>query len=272
MDRRRVLQDDANSYMSNWFHLPQIVLLGFFYIRALFRLFLVPEYNSTFANNGEILYENHLGNYATLKQSPATWMVVSHMLMAIIWVFGTLTQKLLVWGMAKPDRRARYYSRIHSILGTTMCAIAVFGCIIGSVISYFDHKHLPMKWFFLTLPFTFVPAIIMTWISARNRNFINHRFWATTAFIGPCISGLWAEELIYRFGRQTSIGPWKGELLGTGIAITINLCGVALPAWFVRQRQLTSNKQRETSERNQELKSSKFVDGPATIPEGIKSE
>lgn len=237
MSRRHVLQEDANSWEGNWFHLPNLILLGLIYIRALWKLFLVPNYNAIIAVDGSSMYENHLGNYAVLKHEPATWMVVSHMIMAFIWTFGTLTQKLLVWGMANKDRRARTCSRIHAVIGTAMCTIGIFGCTVGGLIAYYGHNHAPMRWFLMLLPCSFLPSIIMTWWSARRRDIIDHRFWATAAFIGPCLSSLWAEELIYRLGRQTPIGPWKGELWGTGIAAVLHFSTVVLPAWLVRRRQ-----------------------------------
>ncbi len=269
MIRWKVLEQDASSKEGNWIHIPHIILLGLFYIRALVRLYLEPQYQITTININSSLYENHLGNYAILKKAPATWMIVSHMLMAIFWVFSTLTQKLLIRGMAKGSL---FYTRVHIILGTSMCIIGIFGCTIGGLIAYRDHGHSPMRWFLMLLPCSFLPSILATWISARKRNIANHRFWATTAFIGPCLSSLWAEEFIYRFGRQTFLGPWSGELWGTGIAAILHLLGIVLPAWIVRCRQLSSYQETKETKTQNEVDTLSFTDGAAPVPQRVKSE
>jgi uncharacterized membrane protein len=253
--RQTVLKEEAASREGNWFHLPQIILLAILYIQALLRLLINPEYRSTPLYNNHTMFENHLGNYAILKQAPATWMVASHMLMAIVWVLGTLTQKLLVWKMAKGERHALYCARVHAILGTVMCILSILGCSVGGLMAYRHHGHSPMRWFLMLLSTAFIPSIIMAWISAKKRDIINHRFWVTSAFVGPCLSSLWAWEFIYLFGRQTSLGPWNGELLGTGLASALHLLTIVVPAWLVRNRQMASCDQNRATSAPQEVKS-----------------
>lgn len=269
MIRQQILKQDASSIWGNWFHLPHMVLLALFYIKALVKLIITPQYQSIIVNTNHTMYENHLSNYAILKRAPVTWMITSHMLMAIFWVLATISQKLLVRAMANGYNLSR---KIHIILGTCMCAVSIFGCSVGGFIAYSDHNHSPMRWFLMLLPCSFLPSIIMTYINGKNRNIINHRFWATSAFIGPCLSSLWAEELIYRFGRQTQLGPWTGELWGTGIAGFLHIIVIILPAWFVRRQQLSSYQQGKNSETSDQDKTLILTDSAAPIPQRVKSE
>lgn len=269
MIKKTILSQDSLSIQGNWIHLPCIIFLIIVYFKALIKLLINSKYNSIIVNNHKI-YENHLGNYAIVKKAPVTWMIASHVLMATFWALATLTQKLLVWGMVKSDKRAKYCTRLHIILGTAMCIVGIFGCSIGGFIAYLDHNHTPMRWFLMLLPCSFLPSITLTWITAKKRNIIDHRFWATTAFIGPCLSSLWAEELIYRLGRQTPLGPWSGELWGTGIAATLHLLTIVLPAWFVRQQQLSSYNQSKTDKTTNQTDNVQLTDDAASIPQRVK--
>jgi hypothetical protein len=269
MIRQKVLEEDASSFVGNYIHLPHMAILICFYVRALFKLLMDPQYIGIAVKSENEMYENHLGNYAILKKAPETWMVASHMIMALFWVTGTLVQKLLVRGMAK---NLSIYRKIHIIMGISMCGVGIFGCSVGGFIAFRDHKHQPMRWFLMLLPCSFLPTIIMTWVSARKRNVINHRFWATSAFVGPCLSSLWAEELIYRLGRQTFLGPRGGELWGTGIATALHLLVVIYPAWLVSRDQLrryNKNKNTEISDKDSSLQ---LTNSSAPIPDRIKCQ
>ena len=59
MIRKKVLEEDASSFVGNYIHLPHIVILIGFYIRALFKLFMDPQYTGVAAKSENEMYENH---------------------------------------------------------------------------------------------------------------------------------------------------------------------------------------------------------------------
>jgi hypothetical protein len=208
---------------------PMLVLQLGLYVAATLRLVAEPAYAALDGAADPLLRENHLGNIAIMQSQPRAWLLAIHMSMAVFWVAGVLTQKHLVRRM--PDRQAR---RLHALLGVAMILFAVAGCLAGPMMAWHSHGHPAMRAFLLSLPVFFLPAIAMVWITARRRAWHEHRFWATTAFVGPALASLWAEALIYVLGRHTLLGPWKGELVGTAAAFVLAAVFVVRPAWASR--------------------------------------
>lgn len=224
---------------------PMLCVQLALYVVATLRLIAAPTYAALAGASDPLLHENHLGNIAIVHSQPRAWLLAIHMGMALVWVAGILTQKHLVARMARAlaGRRGDAYAlarRLHALLGSAMILAALAGCLAGPAMAWQAHGHLAMQLFLLALPCFFLPAIAMTWISARRRAWHQHRFWATVAFVGPGVSSLWAEALIYACGRLTPLGPYLGELVGTGSAFVLGALVIVVPAWRMRRAGLAA--------------------------------
>jgi hypothetical protein len=215
---------------------PMLILQLGLYVVATLRLVAEPAYAALEGASDALLRENHLGNIAIMQSQPRAWLLAIHMGMAVFWIAGVLTQKHLVRRMALALARrqgdaSRIARQLHARLGIAMILVAVAGCLAGPMIAWQSHGHAEMRAFLLALPLFFLPAISMVWITVRRRAWHAHRFWATTAFVGPALASLWAEALIYVLGRHTALGPYAGELVGTSAAFVLAAIVVVRPAW-----------------------------------------
>jgi hypothetical protein len=223
---------------------PMLCVQLVLYVVATLRLIATPTYAALAGTADPLLHENHLGNIAIVHEQPRAWLLAIHMGMALVWVAGIVAQKHLVARMARAlaGRRGDAYAlarRLHALLGSAMILVAIAGCLAGPAMAWHAHGHLAMQLFLLSLPCFFLPAIAMTWISARRRAWAQHRFWATVAFVGPGVSSLWAEALIYVCGRLTPLGPYLGELVGTASAFVLGALVIVVPAWRMRAATTT---------------------------------
>lgn len=238
-----VLSEDAADRAWNRVFLPTLVAQFLLYLVAAGRFARDPGYSALAGASAPELHENHLGNIAIVLAQPDRALLAVHLGMAVFWVGGVLGQKALLRAMSASlaDRDGPSYRRarnVHAVLGTALVAVALAGCVAGPIIAWQSHGHPAMKAFLLALPLYFLPAITMVWVSARRRRLADHRFWATAAFVGPAVASLWAEALIYVCGRHTPLGPWTGELVGTGSAFALSAWFVVRPAIVARRAQL----------------------------------
>lgn len=212
-----------------------IVQLGL-YVVAGGRLLAEPAYAALAGASDPALHENHLGNIAIMTSQPRAWLLAIHMGMALVWIAAVLAQKQLVDRMATTLTRReadahRLARRLHAGLGMTLVVVAIAGCLAGPTIAWQSHGHPAMRAFLLALPCFFLPSIAMVVVTARRRQWHEHRFWSTLAFVVPAVSSLWAEALIYLCGRHTPLGPHAGELVGTASAFLLGAIVIVRPAW-----------------------------------------
>lgn len=239
------VRQDAEEPVYRWVYRPMLLLQLGLYLFAAGRFLSTPSYAGLPGASDVLLHENHLGNIAIVASQPNPWLLGVHMGMAVVWVGGVLVNKELAHRLV---RHARVRSA-HRRLGALMCAVALAGCIAGPLIAWVSHGHPAMRLFLLLLPLYFLPAIALVWRTARQKRWPEHRFWVSVAFVGPAVASLWAEILIYTFGRYTPLGPWTGELAGTWTAFGLASLAVVWPAQraWQRERSLPSFARASTS-------------------------
>ncbi len=190
---------------------------------------------------------NHLGNYSIMRESPNWYLLVTHIIMALIWVIGWLVQITIVERMGHALEKSefkKYQNQkiFHRLIGRIIIIINVIGCCAGPIIAFLSHDHAPMRFFLMViLPLTFLPAFVKVWLTGKNsdmKSIVEHRFWTTAAIFGPVISSLWAPPLIWVFGHLTPIGPWAGELIGTLTGSILMILFVVIPAWLQYKKDL----------------------------------
>jgi hypothetical protein len=240
---RAALLDDATSSVFRWFYRPLLVVQLGLYVRGIALYALDPAFAVVGGEFDPQLHENHIGNYSILNGQPNRYLLGVHMGMALFWIAAVLFQKHAVRSMSSalegaasglPDSAGYRRHRIaHAVVGTLLCAVAFAGCIAGPLIAWQSHGHPPMRTFLLCLPLFFLPAITTVWVTGRRgaRAVQRHRKWANTAFVAPAIASLWAEAMIYAFGRLSALGPRRGELVGTSLAWMLVLAVVVIPTW-----------------------------------------
>ena len=251
------LAEEYSSWAWKWVFRPFVLLQFALYVAATWRFYGRWSagsgiYRHSGASDPD-LHVNHLGNYAIVDVEPNHLLLGIHMGMAVIWVGGLLVQKTVLRRMAeaidatgegrtKNSAAYRRYRRVHAVLGTTMCVAGLLGCVAGPIVAWQSHAHAPMQVFLLLLPLYFLPAIATTWITARRKRFHDHQMWADLAFLGPAVASLWAEALIYYFGRGTPLGPRIGELTGVSVAWVVSFALLVLPAYLRRRRAARSSR------------------------------
>ncbi len=244
------LAADSDSRAYRFVYRPLLLLQLALYVRGLFLFARTPTFEHVGGASDPVLFENHIGNLSHMASQPNRVLLTIHFVMATYWVGGVLAQKHLVSRMAgalgaldvQAGRAARdpaaykRYRQTHAVLGSSMCAIALVGCVAGPVIAWQSHGHPAMRTFLLALPFYFLPAIFHVWRTARQKRHRDHQLWANLAFLAPAVASLWAEALIYTCGRHTSLGTRLGELVGVAIAYTLTLVLLVLPFMLERRR------------------------------------
>lgn len=246
---RDTLADETESRSWRYAFRPMLLLQFGLYVAAIIRFWGNAGYDHVGGAGDASLHENHIGNLAIMAEQPNRWLLLIHLGMATYWVGGVLVQKHLLSRMAgaidarrvgAPRDPAAYkrYRRAHAILGSSMCLVAFAGCVAGPLIAWFSHGHAPMRTFLLLLPIYFLPAICLTWWTARRKRFRDHQAWADLAFLGPAVASLWAEGLIFVAGRHTALGPRLGELVGVSIAWIVASLLLVLPVWLRRRRAM----------------------------------
>lgn len=244
---RAALFDDASLLAYRWIYRPLLALQLALYVRGVVLYLAQPSFAQMGGAADPRLHQNHIGNYSIMRSQPDPALLAVHLGMATFWIAAVLFQKHSVGMMATalaagPDGKAsdpRGYGRVrrvHAVLGTVLCAVAIAGCIAGPLIAWQSHGHPPMRTFLLLLPLFFLPAVTTVWVTGRRRasSIRDHQTWANTAFLAPAVASLWAEALIYFCGRHTPLGPRLGELVGTGCAWGLILALVVIPAWRAR--------------------------------------
>jgi hypothetical protein len=239
---KAALVDDATWSAYRWIYRPMLVLQLALYAKAVVLFALSPVFAVVGGVVDPWLHENHLGNYSILASQPRPAALGVHLLMAFGWVGAVLFQKWSVTRMATTlgvsGRDYARFRRVHVVVGSALCVLALAGCVAGPLIAFESHGHPPMRVFLLLLPLWFLPSITTVWVTARRRSFSlrDHAVWANTAFLGPAVASLWAEALIYLCGRHTPLGPRLGELTGTGLAWALILALLVIPVWRARRR------------------------------------
>ena len=221
-----VVRSDAADPVYRWIYRPMLALQLALYLLAAARFLATPSYAALPGADDPLLHENHLGNIAIISSQPNPWLLGIHMGMAVVWVAGVLLNKELAHRL----ERSASVRAAHRRLGAAMCAVALAGCVAGPLVAWLDHGHPAMRTFLLLLPLYFLPAVSCVWYSARKKRWPEHRFWVSVAFVGPAVASLWAEILIYTFGRHSPLGPWAGELAGTWTAFGLASLAVVWPA------------------------------------------
>ena len=238
---RAALADDAAWAAYRWVYRPMLFLQLALYARAMVLFLWSPSFALVGGAADPQLHQNHIGNYSILRTQPHPALLAVHLTMALSWVGAVLFQKWTVGRMASSLGvggaayvRAR---RVHVVVGTALCTLALAGCVAGPLIAFQSHGHPPMRTFLLLLPLWFLPAITTVWVTARRRTIAlrDHAAWANTAFLAPAVASLWAEALIYVCGRHTPLGPRIGELTGTGLAWALILEVVVVHVWRARR-------------------------------------
>jgi hypothetical protein len=245
----RALSDDAGSWLYRWVWRPMLAIQFLNYLHAAYRFVKDPVYSSAGVAADPMLRENHIGNWVALKSQPDFFLLSVHLSMAVVWIGAMMLQKQLValmaGALASPGQGRDYarYRRVHAAVGWTLVSLGVVGIVIGPIITVMNHGNEPMKQFLVGQPLFFLPLMTMVVVSARRRDWSvrTHRFWAETAFLGPALSALWAEAMIYVFGRLTPIGPRWGELVASALAAVLGVVFVVVPAWIERSRGLAAD-------------------------------
>lgn len=258
---RAALADDATSVLYRWLFRPLLILQLGLYVVGVARY----VQNQAFADVGgaadPILRENHIGNYSIMAKQPNPHLLAVHLGMATFWIAAVLFQKHAVRNMSDAlERKTGGYvraRRLHAVVGTILCVVALAGCIAGPLIAFQSHGHPPMRTFLLLLPLFFLPAITTVWVTGRRkaRSVRDHQTWANTAFLAPAVASLWAEALIFFCGRFTPLGPRGGELVGTGMAWGLILIAVVIPAWLSRRRAMQRDASAPSKARGSEPRS-----------------
>lgn len=234
------LLDYESDPIWTWVFRPMLSCQIVWYFIVFLKVLISPTFNHSTEPETQHLFVNHLGNYSILRQAPETYLIFTHMFMALSWVIGWYVQSIILQGMCKALRMSDYRiyklkKSYHVLVGQYILIVAILGCCAGPIIAYRHHMHLPMKIFLLIiLPGVFLPIVVQIWRTARQKDLhhiARHKFWATSLFLGAAMSSLWAAPLIRICGRYTRLGPLYGELVGTFIASVMHISFIVLPAY-----------------------------------------
>jgi hypothetical protein len=239
--------DDASSAVYRWIWRPMLALQLVHYTWLCGLALADPGYRPVGDPADPTLHENHIGLWIHLQRQPHVGILGVHLLMAWAWLAAVPAQKALVAAMARAaqagDERAFLRVRaVHAAIGTAMCLLAFVGIAIAPVLALIDRERNAAALYLVALPAFFLPAFALTAYTARTRRVSVrwHRFWAEITFVGPALSSLWSEVIIYVLGR-TSMGPVYGEIVGTQAAAVLGLLLVVAPAWRSLQRGLAAD-------------------------------
>ena len=134
--------------------------------------------------------------------------------------------------------------RIHAYFGTTLIVIVLLGgAAVGWKMAYTNRANHPIvRYELLTVPFLVFTAGTMTYVSAKQKRWNEHRMWATFCFVLPPTSTLWCDWCI-NFLIGHVLAPLRGEFWGAFIGSALGIWWILIPAWkFYASNKIRSKK------------------------------
>lgn len=249
-----VLRADWEDFRGSW--IKYIVVVQFLLYSWKFVQFVCrPEYQRWVNENkpsGED-FQNHIGNVVHMTHSPNRWVVGAHFVAALLWIGGSLIQKLLVGAMVlsndatvtatihsteptdstHPKRHAsllyplyalvwkgrHLWRPLHRAIGYTLASGAGCTALTGFALSTVYSTNAPLAVFLqvLSLEFSWLALCVVS--AARSKRWGDHRLWANLLFYHGSIISFITEAAIYVAQRflwphDTRLAELVATLLG----------------------------------------------------------